>query len=415
MKRTCTIRVPDDCRVVELRENTPRWSTSSQTSKSDNDNGGVWSSRLQVAKEKLDIEPYHSHWKHFKEYTNKYERVFSPSPNRCVGSSVSLYIPVSRSYFKLWEMIHDFKLFDGVSKTDSVATAHLAEGPGGFIEAVCNYRQQTNKDGVIRQQDRYYGMTLIDHQNKEVPDWSKASKLLHQFPQIKLCVGNDGTGDLYKIQNIQSLVNEVGEQSCDLVTGDGGIDYSHDYSKQEELSHRLLVAQIYAGMLLVKHTKHFICKLFDTNQLFTKQMIWLLSVHFDTVHLVKPLTSRVANSERYVVACGFRGLSGCIRNYLRDLLYEWDANNTIRSIMTNPLPTEFTEAVFKYNEWHSAQQYNSLQKCYRLIDEATRHKKSSKHKNNKKHHTVLSQIIQQQDSFAREWCIKYNIPTNTRK
>lgn len=403
MKRTCTIRVPDNCRFVKLRAE-PLWHQSSYKHH-DDPIRRHWSDRLQLAKQKLDIEPYHSQWKHFKEYTNKYERVFSPNHNRNGDTSVALYTPVSRSYFKLWEMIIDFRLFENVSQSVPIQTAHLAEGPGGFIEAVCNYRKQTAASSTVSNQDKYYGMTLIDKMNNDVPNWNKAIRLIHNFPQIQLHNGIDNTGNLYKIENIQALVHKAGEQSCDLVTGDGGIDYSKNYNKQEELSHRLLVAQVYAGMLLVKPYKHFICKLFDTNALFTKQVLWLLSVHFDTVHLVKPLTSRVANSERYVVACGFRGLSESTRKYLRELLDGWDENRCISSIMSNSLPSKFTHALHEYNEWHSEQQCISLQKCYQLIDDSILHKCK---------HSTLKQIMQQQDAFARGWCHKYNIRTKVK-
>ena len=313
MKRTCTIRVPEDKRTISFSP--AKWSTVPVTTHS----FGHWTRRLFQMKRRLDKEPYHSQWANFKEYTNKYERVFTPSTHGGVKQSIASYVPVSRSYFKLWEMLHDFKLLDATSCQAPIQTAHLAEGPGGFVEAVCNYRQSHVEDS-IRNHDKYYGMTLIDKTNKEVPDWNKARKLMVNYPQIQLHYGADHTGDLYKIDNIHALADDAGRHSCDLVSGDGGIDYSHNYAHQEELSQRLLVAQVYAGLLLVKPTKHFICKLFDTNALFTQEILWLLSVVFDMVHLVKPLTSRVANSERYVVACGYRGCEPKVEEYLQDFL-----------------------------------------------------------------------------------------------
>lgn len=421
MKRTCTIRVPNDKRVLPL-QTAPEWTSVAPVEKS----SGHWSNRLVTMKQQLDVEPYHSQWPNFKEYTNKYERVFTSSAYGTNKSRVACYVPVSRSYFKLWEILCDFGLIDEASLHQPIQTAHLAEGPGGFVEAMCNYRRSHNVDNTCND-DVYFGMTLIDEHNADVPDWSKAHKLMTTFPQIKLHRGRDDTGDLYKVENIHALVEDAGKQSCDLVTGDGGIDYSHDYAKQEELSQRLLVAQVYAGLLLVKPTKHFVCKLFDTNARFTQEVLWLLSVVFDVVHLVKPLTSRVANSERYVVACGYRGCAQEVEKYVRDLLHQWHPKQHIHSILKTSLPPVFIQALYRYNEWHSSQQCKSLHKCYRLIDDflkqkSLKHNKRStadKHRNKFDKHInrpcnsdvyfVLTDIKKQQESFARLWCTKYGV------
>jgi len=394
MKRTCTIRAPESERVIQFQA--PVWSVA-PTQQS----YGHWSERLVSMKTKLDTEPYHSEWVHFKEYTNKYERVFTANSHNGLKKSVAQYVPVSRSYFKLWEMMHDFPLLDNTCVDSAVQTAHLAEGPGGFIEAVCRFRnhQDTTKDA-------YYGMTLIDKTNKEVPDWSKARKLMLTYPQIRLHHGVDHTGNLYKIDNIHALVEAAGRHSCDLVTGDGGIDYSQNYAQQEEMSQRLLVSQVYAGLLLVKPSKHFVCKLFDTNVLFTQEILWILSVVFDTVHLVKPLTSRAANSERYIVACGFRGCSVETEIYIRELLQNWHPQRHIQKILHQSLPPVFVQALYRYNEWHASQQYTSLKRCYQLIDEfASPHTKQTKHKMQ----IVLADIKKQQEQFARLWCLKYKV------
>ena len=414
MKKTCTIRVPDDKRDLPLHI-PPDWTSVEP----DEQLSGHWSKRLVTMKQQLDVEPYHSQWQHFKEYTNKYERVFTSSTHGTHNSHVACYVPVSRSYFKLWEILCDFDLFDEESMCQPIQTAHMAEGPGGFVEAMCNYRRSRDV-GDTCNNDVYFGMTLIDEHNTEVPDWNKAHKLMKTFPQIRLHRGSDDTGDLYKVENIHALVQDAGKHSCDLVTGDGGIDYSHDYAKQEELSQRLLVAQVYAGLLLVKPTKHFVCKLFDTNARFTHEILWLLSVVFDVVHIVKPLTSRVANSERYVVACGYRGCAQEVENYVRDLLHQWHPKQHIRSILKMSLPSVFIQALYRYNEWHSSQQCKSLQKCYMLIDDFMEYKSLKHHKRSipKKHRNrpcknntpiVLTDIKKQQDTFARAWCTKYGV------
>eukprot|EP00276_Gloeochaete_wittrockiana_P005361 CAMPEP_0184669880 /NCGR_PEP_ID=MMETSP0308-20130426/79513_1 /TAXON_ID=38269 /ORGANISM="Gloeochaete witrockiana, Strain SAG 46.84" /LENGTH=92 /DNA_ID=CAMNT_0027116359 /DNA_START=20 /DNA_END=295 /DNA_ORIENTATION=- len=50
----------------------------------------------------------------------------------------------------------------------------------------------------------------------------------------------------------------------------------------------------------------FVCKIFDIYRPFNVGLFYLLYRHFDRVAIFKPLTSRPANSERYVVCKGFK-------------------------------------------------------------------------------------------------------------
>ena len=74
-----------------------------------------------------------------------------------------------------------------------------------------------------------------------VPGWKPAMSFLKRFQRVKLHNGADGTGDLYKIKNIDSFVQYVGKHSCQLITSDGGFDFSTDFSNQEETCARLIV------------------------------------------------------------------------------------------------------------------------------------------------------------------------------
>ena len=44
-------------------------------------------------------------WNNLKKYVNPYELIYSPNTK----TNISKYQPVSRSFFKLWEMINKFK------------------------------------------------------------------------------------------------------------------------------------------------------------------------------------------------------------------------------------------------------------------------------------------------------------------
>ena len=101
-----------------------------------------------------------SNWDNIKKYTNPYEFIHSNIP--LLNYSISKYRPISRAFFKLIEVYNHFDL---LPNKDSIKTFHLAEGPGGFIEATNFLRK--NKS------DRYYGITLINNDDNTVPNGKK--------------------------------------------------------------------------------------------------------------------------------------------------------------------------------------------------------------------------------------------------
>lgn len=231
-------------------------------------------------------------WDRYKKLCNEYESVFTSSGDL---SSSTPYVPTSRSFFKLWEMLSDFpELTAAGAEGRPMQAAFLAEGPGGFVEAFCRYRR--NNPG-----DRLHGMTLHTG-DRRVPSW----RLPRDVP-MQVCVGADGSGDLYDPRNVEALVRQAGASSCDLVTADGGFDFSHDFNGQESASLPLLWAETQAALRLQKPGGCFVLKVYDVSCANTMCVLQFLAERYDRLHVTKPLTSRPANSEKYVVCCGYRG------------------------------------------------------------------------------------------------------------
>ena len=99
-------------------------------------------------KVKRQIDENYDTWDHMKRYTNPYEFIHTIVPN--TKSSVSKMKPLSRSFYKMVEIVNMFNLFKDYDD-NPINTFHLAEGPGGFIEATQYLRKNSS--------DKYYGMT----------------------------------------------------------------------------------------------------------------------------------------------------------------------------------------------------------------------------------------------------------------
>ena len=162
-------------------------------------------------------------WDLIKRYTNTYELV-NKTP-----------VPVSRSYFKLWEMMAEHKDLLDIGES----ALFIAEGPGGFVEAYVEFLQK--KHG--RLPGAIFCNTLISIQ-RHVPVWKIPTQSMKDVP-MEFLNGSDGTGDIYSLANIDAIVDVIGEEKIAFVTADGGFDFSADFNLQESTSVRLLASEIY--------------------------------------------------------------------------------------------------------------------------------------------------------------------------
>ena len=272
------------------------------------------SNYLYDIKERIHL--YEKEWDIYKRYTNPYEYIHTPVPsiynqidaksfsNKYRGSnrSISKYKPLSRSYFKMIEITNFFRLLD-INETSiqsihaPISSFHLAEGPGGFIEALANMRENKN--------DTYIGITILDDVcDPNIPAWKKSEYFLKENPNVYIETGADKTGDILSISNFNYCIDKYGSK-MDIITGDGGFDFSVDFNSQEINISRLLFAQVAYAICLQKQKGSFILKIFDCFMQHTLDVLAILSSFYEKVYITKPPTSRYANSEKYIVCKGF--------------------------------------------------------------------------------------------------------------
>ena len=145
---------------------------------------------------KQNIDNREEQWDIFKKYTNPFEYIHSVIPYR--KKTVAIHKPLSRSYFKMIEICNLFNLVPSSAKTKEIKTFHLAEGPGGFIEAIASLRSS--------KEDKYYGITLLDNKHDtNIPSWKKSANFLKEFENVILENGIDGTGNILKVENFEYI------------------------------------------------------------------------------------------------------------------------------------------------------------------------------------------------------------------
>ena len=149
-------------------------------------------------------------------------------------------------------------------------------------------------------------MTLVDETSTSAcPGWKKSRLFLDRNPSVKLEYGKDGTGNLLSLDNYLHCCDKY-RHSMDFITADGGFDFSSDFNHQEVLAQTLVVSEVLYALSLQKPGGTFVLKIFDLFTRVTVDIVHLLAALYSDVIIFKPNTSRVANSEKYIVCKGFK-------------------------------------------------------------------------------------------------------------
>jgi 23S rRNA U2552 (ribose-2'-O)-methylase RlmE/FtsJ len=325
-----------------------------------------YENRNLLLRKKKEIDKYNRLWESYKKKTNQYEYIYTSNNNKYNICALNV---VSRSFFKLHELLKDLNI--KLNKTDIYAC--IAEGPGGFIQSI-NYN--------INGEPKIYGVTLLSN-NKKIPYWSP---IISQYKNVNLLSGIDNTGDILKLDNINHIIENIGKNTCNLLTSDGGIDYSVDYNNQETLSYGLLYSEILLSLNIQKNNGTFIIKIFDIFNTNTITLVYILYMCYNQIYITKPKTSRLSNSEKYIVCIGFIKKNASM---VIPLLYKYFNNKDNLQIF---LPRTFKKNIIEYNNMYTKIQMNSITKTIDMINNNER--VDHEYKN----------------SCAIEWCKNYELP-----
>ena len=274
--------------------------------------------------------------------------------------------------------------------SNNITTFHLAEGPGGFIEAIIYLRN--------KKQDIYYGMTLQSN-NIDIPGWKKSKEFLKEHTNIHIENGIKCNGNLLDGDNLLYCYEKY-KNSIDLITGDGGFDFSINFDNQEQQSIKLIYAQICYALAMQKKNGIFILKIFDSFTKSSLDLIYILCSYYNEVTIIKPYTSRMANSEKYLVCKNFK-----VKDYkfIEYLIYNFDTiisnDNNITNFLNIKLSLYFINKIEEINAIFGQQQIENINNTINKI---------ISNDNN------YSELIKNNIQKCIYWCNKNNIPINNK-
>jgi 23S rRNA U2552 (ribose-2'-O)-methylase RlmE/FtsJ len=335
---------------------------------------------LNEIKEK--INEHQTQWDKYKKYTNPYEYIHTIVPNK--NKPVSKYKPLSRSFFKMIEILQSFQFS---FPSQDFRSFHLAEGPGGFIEALLKTRKNSN--------DTYVGMTLQEDKNdSHIPTWRKSDQIMRE-KNIFIENGADNTGNILSLNNFIYCKTKYASK-MHFISADGGFDFSADFNHQEKNISKLLFAQVCYAICMQLKGGNFVLKIFDCFMPQTVDILFILSSFYQKVYITKPQTSRYANSEKYIICDNFlfRNIDEIYPFLLlafKEMLLD---DGVAYRFLDYSVPLHFLTKLEEYNSIFGQQQIDNIHYTLSLIETKN---------NTDKIETLIKTNVQK----SINWCIKY--------
>jgi hypothetical protein len=234
---------------------------------------------------------------------------------------------ITNAFLKCWEMINEFNLIP-YNKSDDYTVFCNAEFPGAFIFAIHQYiNTYTNNKKY-----KWFANSLW-------PGDDKGTILGDQFNLYKKYPGNwlmngskERDGNVLNPQ-MNDYIHEKLNNKVDLYTSDIGIGLdASNFNLQEELEANLNLGQVLAALLSLKKGGHMICKMFLFFTPFNISLLSLLNEIFEEFYISKPVTSRPANSEIYIIGKRYKGYSQNLIDKLKYELYNWNQDSPNKTV-----------------------------------------------------------------------------------
>lgn len=265
----------------------------------------------------------------------------------------------NRAGMKLANLDADFKL-SGIynlvigSDAEEFFFADIAGGPGSFSR----YLQIRRPNSVG------FGITLPGKLDWDYSIVRKYNDSLRVRPDFRAFYGDDGSGDLNKYAKEFSVwVKGQVPGGVHLVVCDGGLELPVGANKEIVFT-RLFVSEIFCGLMSLAEGGNFLIKIFETATEAMAGVVYVLSMCFEQLYIVKPITSRPTNSERYIIGLQRRGGIDPYVRIFNEIYTKFDADRFLTHITS--VPGSFTQKLTDINNYVLNQQLSSIANVVRL-------------------------------------------------
>ena len=256
-------------------------------------------------------------------------------------------------------------------------------------------------------------MTILEDINdKNIPGWKKSNHFLKNNKNVFIENGEDKTGNILSLDNFVYCSKKY-SSTMDIITADGGFDFSVDFNNQEINIVKLLFAQISFALTMQKKEGIFILKIFDCFMQHSIDLLYILSSFYEKVYIFKPNTSRSANSEKFIICKNFlfsnsddffpylyKSFSKIVEQPDFTVQFVNSGELYVHRFLNTQIPYLFINKLEDYNAIFGEKQIDNIQYTLLLID-------------NKNKQDKIDNLININIQKCINWCMKYDIEYNS--
>ena len=224
---------------------------------------------------------------------------------------------VNRAFFKGVELL---ELLEDIPEN----ILCLCEAPGGFYEA-CKKLYPDSK---------VFAHSLMRE------DSIQFSNIVKSEDRLSVSFNGDITNENV-LDAIPDMIDNVS-----VVFADGGLQAKNLDTEEHELL-RLLSAQLYVAIRSVNPGGTIIVKMFEGNIQPTRQILELVRISFQNLDVVKPISSKLANSERYIIGYGRKNEVEESLAKLREIVSSVKDVTYLQDLGTKPLVSSIEDKLNK--------------------------------------------------------------------
>lgn len=275
--------------------------------------------RIHTNKDKMEIKHEFDDKKKVYLVINEFEDVVDDHKKSIlneVKSNLGLKEVSDRSFYEVWELLMTYRLLSEESDVDVICLGNDT----GSLQAVTTFREEYIKKN---KKDKFY----------------KAE--INNIPFKKSTLSNK------KISNINA---DKLKSNADLVISHIEYKWKNDNSREQE-SFKAVLESINVAVNNQAKGGAFICKVNDLYTSISAKCLALISEYYENIFIHKPYMSRLTETDRYIVATGFKYKSGKeltaknnvlsklikgIRGkgaYVENIFSDYDVSLTLRAFM----------------------------------------------------------------------------------
>jgi len=198
---------------------------------------------------------------------------------------------ISNAFMKYYELLNYLPQYKNIT------AFFIAELPGSGIIATKTFCERSNI------KFDWFANSYVDLDIKTT-HLGDTYELLRNNPR-KWLLGTFSDGDITTLDNIRSITQNIKYKNkfndINLITADGADDLSQDYSLEEEKNYPIILGECLLMLLNLSINGNAFIKFFTLTTYNTINLLYMLCYYFESVFITKPVTSKSANSEIYVV------------------------------------------------------------------------------------------------------------------